>query len=442
MMTAYDNSSPYNDEFGKPKKSKGRVFQCTGFPGCTMSFTRSEHLARHIRKHTGERPFTCPFCSKNFSRLDNLRQHKHTVHAYETKDENRSTQANPLTPNTTMFSNYTHDSHITQMEQNTNSNIDGCAVPSSTGRYAQTQLNAVPHSLISPPSSHSPNHGQNLQLRQQNVENLHLHYDYHQNLQSSQSLPVSTNFHAIPPMNSNQSTTYQNHIPYSLKFSSNLDTLNAIQPQDASGLDKSIQANSSISPPSSSILVSECQERSKRRPQPLSLHHSFVNGMNDVLSPVIIGNSSTIAPMTASSSPNTSSSMPLSYLNATPNVLSPLSPLFHQSFSQTVPSNSRRTNLSNAYNAPSVIKSSPNLPLSLLKDVVLNERNNSTTSVHNPLAPHDSVEISCSPTSNLFGNARLNHVSKKPTINSLLSPYEKTEFLDDEKAQSSSTSLP
>lgn len=65
------------------RPSKGRVFQCTGYPGCNMSFTRSEHLARHKRKHTGERPFTCPYCSKNFSRLDNLRQHKQTVHAYE-----------------------------------------------------------------------------------------------------------------------------------------------------------------------------------------------------------------------------------------------------------------------------------------------------------------------------------------------------------------------
>ncbi|KAF7330693.1 hypothetical protein MSAN_02449900 [Mycena sanguinolenta] len=31
-------------------------------------------------KHTGERPFTC-YCSKQFSRLDNLRQHAQTVHA-------------------------------------------------------------------------------------------------------------------------------------------------------------------------------------------------------------------------------------------------------------------------------------------------------------------------------------------------------------------------
>ncbi|ODQ83117.1 hypothetical protein BABINDRAFT_159572 [Babjeviella inositovora NRRL Y-12698] len=63
------------------KAAKPRVFQCTGYDGCNMTFTRSEHLARHVRKHTGERPYNCTFCGRNFSRLDNLRQHKQTVHA-------------------------------------------------------------------------------------------------------------------------------------------------------------------------------------------------------------------------------------------------------------------------------------------------------------------------------------------------------------------------
>ncbi|KAG9008582.1 hypothetical protein FRB93_006501 [Tulasnella sp. JGI-2019a] len=57
-----------------------KTFQCRGFGECRMVFSRSEHLARHIRKHTGERPFSC-HCGKQFSRLDNLRQHAQTVHS-------------------------------------------------------------------------------------------------------------------------------------------------------------------------------------------------------------------------------------------------------------------------------------------------------------------------------------------------------------------------
>ncbi|PBP16329.1 hypothetical protein BUE80_DR012969 [Diplocarpon rosae] len=64
------------------KKGKSQRFHCTYWPPCTLSFTRSEHLARHIRKHTGERPFQC-HCLRKFSRLDNLRQHAQTVHQNE-----------------------------------------------------------------------------------------------------------------------------------------------------------------------------------------------------------------------------------------------------------------------------------------------------------------------------------------------------------------------
>ncbi|TID31185.1 hypothetical protein CANINC_000232 [Pichia inconspicua] len=74
-----------DEEISEKKKEnfKGKLFQCTGYHGCSMVFTRSEHLARHIRKHTGERPFECGTCKKRFSRLDNLRQHKQTVHLYD-----------------------------------------------------------------------------------------------------------------------------------------------------------------------------------------------------------------------------------------------------------------------------------------------------------------------------------------------------------------------
>ncbi|KAG0297274.1 hypothetical protein BGZ98_000648 [Dissophora globulifera] len=63
-----------------PKSSKGKLFQCTGFGDCRMVFTRSEHLARHARKHTGEKPFQCVVdgCTRMFSRFDNMVQHTQT----------------------------------------------------------------------------------------------------------------------------------------------------------------------------------------------------------------------------------------------------------------------------------------------------------------------------------------------------------------------------
>ncbi|KAI8365518.1 hypothetical protein BD560DRAFT_332546 [Blakeslea trispora] len=66
-----------------PKKSRSarpKVFQCTGYGDCQMIFTRSEHLARHTRKHTGEKPYLCimPGCTRKFSRFDNMMQHTQT----------------------------------------------------------------------------------------------------------------------------------------------------------------------------------------------------------------------------------------------------------------------------------------------------------------------------------------------------------------------------
>uniref|UniRef100_A0A0W0G9R5 C2H2-type domain-containing protein n=1 Tax=Moniliophthora roreri TaxID=221103 RepID=A0A0W0G9R5_MONRR len=68
------------------RPTPAKTFQCRGYGECRMVFSRSEHLARHIRKHTGERPFTC-HCGKQFSRLDNLRQHAQTVHS-DKQDQN------------------------------------------------------------------------------------------------------------------------------------------------------------------------------------------------------------------------------------------------------------------------------------------------------------------------------------------------------------------
>jgi hypothetical protein len=57
--------------------TRTRAFSCP-LEFCQRPFRRLEHLKRHVRTHTRERPYFCGQCGRSFSRQDNLLQHVRT----------------------------------------------------------------------------------------------------------------------------------------------------------------------------------------------------------------------------------------------------------------------------------------------------------------------------------------------------------------------------
>ena len=66
-----------------------KPFQCHI---CLRCFSRSDHLTTHIRTHTGEKPFACETCGRRFARSDERRRHK-KVHDKEAARETKLQEA-------------------------------------------------------------------------------------------------------------------------------------------------------------------------------------------------------------------------------------------------------------------------------------------------------------------------------------------------------------
>ncbi|XP_048581282.1 uncharacterized protein LOC5518712 [Nematostella vectensis] len=67
-----------NNDAGDTSKAKGNAGRKC--PYCSKLFSLPGNLARHVRLHTGERPFSCKTCGETFMRSDVMSQHIATFH--------------------------------------------------------------------------------------------------------------------------------------------------------------------------------------------------------------------------------------------------------------------------------------------------------------------------------------------------------------------------
>jgi hypothetical protein len=63
-----------------------KPFQCRI---CMRSFSRSDHLTTHVRTHTGEKPFSCDLCGRKFARSDEKKRHAKVHLKQKIKRESR-----------------------------------------------------------------------------------------------------------------------------------------------------------------------------------------------------------------------------------------------------------------------------------------------------------------------------------------------------------------
>ena len=56
------------------------AFKC---PICFKGLSSSWHVTRHMRTHTGEKPFLCTVCDLRFSVKNNLKRHMISKHGHE-----------------------------------------------------------------------------------------------------------------------------------------------------------------------------------------------------------------------------------------------------------------------------------------------------------------------------------------------------------------------
>ena len=69
---------------GEERKRVEKLYQCQQ---CSKCFKSNYHLRRHVKVHTGEKPFSCDLCEKSFAEKSDLTKHRRCTHKIADKNK-------------------------------------------------------------------------------------------------------------------------------------------------------------------------------------------------------------------------------------------------------------------------------------------------------------------------------------------------------------------